>query len=86
MNSQASSFAGDDSDEEDEEDKYAHFLHVQRPVPPEECPNPIKWWLDHQIKYPNLSRMALDYLIIPSALIFLLLGEQMRYLIAHGHF
>ena len=40
LNSQASSFAGDNSDEEEEEDEYACFLHVQRPVPPEECPNP----------------------------------------------
>ena len=34
-------------------------------VGPEHAPNPIQWWLDRHTVYPNLSRMALDYLTIP---------------------
>ena len=27
--------------------------------------DPIAWWWDHQMSYPRLSKMALDYLSIP---------------------
>jgi hypothetical protein len=27
--------------------------------------DPLKWWTDNRAAYPNLSRMALDYLSIP---------------------
>ncbi len=27
--------------------------------------DPLKWWIDNQRNYPNLSSMALDYLSIP---------------------
>jgi hypothetical protein len=27
--------------------------------------NPLRWWWDKQQVWPNLSRMALDYLSIP---------------------
>src|ERR1700733_7728459 len=29
------------------------------------CPNPIERWMDHAAVFPNLVRMALNYLIIP---------------------
>lgn len=29
--------------------------------------NPIRWWQYHQFEYPNLSRMARDYLAIPAS-------------------
>ena len=32
----------------------------------EKADNPIKWWHKHHAVYPNLSRMALDYLTIPA--------------------
>ncbi len=32
---------------------------------PEHAPDAIKWWTDRASVYPNLSRMALDYLSIP---------------------
>nr|VWP01875.1 Non-specific serine/threonine protein kinase (EC [Ganoderma boninense] len=34
--------------------------------PIEHAPNAIKWWVDWRVIYPNLSRMALDYLTIPA--------------------
>lgn len=37
-------------------------------LPPETkstCPDPIKWWHEKRVKYPRVSRMALDYLTIP---------------------
>ncbi|TFK81776.1 hATC-domain-containing protein [Polyporus arcularius HHB13444] len=33
---------------------------------PEHAPDPIQWWIDRAAIYPNLSRMALDYLSIPA--------------------
>ena len=35
-------------------------------LPIEACRDPLKWWLDNQHVYPNLSNMAMDYLSIPS--------------------
>ena len=29
------------------------------------APDPLKWWEKRRTLYPNLSRMALDYLSIP---------------------
>jgi len=34
-------------------------------LPVENVSDPLKWWYDHRRVYPNLSRMALDYLSIP---------------------
>lgn len=34
-------------------------------LPVEKAPDPLKWWHNHRRVYPNLSRMALDYLSIP---------------------
>jgi hypothetical protein len=34
-------------------------------LPVESVQDPLKWWDDHRKIYPNLSRMALDYLSIP---------------------
>ena len=31
----------------------------------EKVHDPIAWWWDHRMLYPNLSKMALDYLSIP---------------------
>jgi hypothetical protein len=33
--------------------------------PVENVKDPLKWWVDNQHAYPNLHRMALDYLSIP---------------------
>jgi hypothetical protein len=54
----------DDSDSDDEDELERYLLHV-KPVPASACPNPIRWWLDRVADYPNLSKMALNYLIIP---------------------
>ena len=32
---------------------------------PEPVHDPIQWWRDHRATYPRLSRMAIDYLMIP---------------------
>jgi hypothetical protein len=34
-------------------------------LPVENVADPLKWWYDNRRVYPNLSRMALDYLSIP---------------------
>jgi len=34
-------------------------------LPVENVKDPLKWWVDNQYVYPNLHRMALDYLSIP---------------------
>ena len=33
--------------------------------PLEKVRDPIAWWWDHRTSYPNLSKMALNYLSIP---------------------
>ena len=37
--------------------------YLQLPV--EYVKDPLKWWYNNRALYPNLSRMALDYLSIP---------------------
>jgi hAT family C-terminal dimerisation region len=32
---------------------------------PEHVVDTVHWWCDHQAEYPHLSRMAIDYLVIP---------------------
>jgi hypothetical protein len=34
--------------------------------------DPLKWWMNNRHTYPNLHRMALDYLSIPGSVAFLL--------------
>jgi hypothetical protein len=34
-------------------------------LPVEEVTDPLKWWANNRLVYPNLHRMALDYLSIP---------------------
>jgi hypothetical protein len=34
-------------------------------LPVENVKDPLKWWMDNKFVYPNLHRMALDYLSIP---------------------
>ena len=40
-----------------------------KPASLDQCPDPIHWWLDRSADYPNLSQMAVDYLIIPGTLV-----------------
>jgi hypothetical protein len=53
-------FTGMDEDE-DEKDELDRFLGKDML----KVDNPIKWWLSKSSLYPSLSRMALDYLMIP---------------------
>jgi hypothetical protein len=32
---------------------------------PEHVIDGVRWWYDHRVEYPCLSRMAIDYLVIP---------------------
>jgi hypothetical protein len=50
-------------------DELSRFMHSS----PEEVSNEnlLAWWNDHRREYPHLSRMALDYLTIPSKLQFI---------------
>jgi hypothetical protein len=40
-------------------------------LPVENVKDPLKWWIDNKYIYPNLHRMALDYLSIPGKLSYL---------------
>jgi len=33
--------------------------------PVKQVKDPLKWWFHNHVQYPNLHRMALDYLSIP---------------------
>ena len=37
---------------------------------PEQYLDVLQWWTERKATYPNLSRMALDYLLIPSMYLF----------------
>ena len=45
-----------------------HYLDT----PIEKPANPIQWWKDRRDMYPNLSRMAIDFLCIPGTYFSLL--------------
>lgn len=47
-------------------DEYEHYIHQETVA--EAAEDPLKWWLqpERQIKYPNLSKMAMDILSIPA--------------------
>lgn len=49
------------------EDEIDRFLAL----PLELVNDPIKWWWDHRNMFPNLHRMAIDYLSIPRKLLIL---------------
>jgi len=55
----------DSEDDDDADDELDRYLEV-KPAFPAQRTNPIRWWLDRKADYRNLSRMAIDYLIIPS--------------------
>ena len=42
-------------------DELARYLSTD----PEQVLDVLLWWTEHKATYPNLSRMALDYLSIP---------------------
>ena len=56
-----------DSNDDEYNDELDQYLKM-KPISLDQCPNPIRWWLDWKADYPNLSRMAVDYLIIPGML------------------
>ncbi|OJT15390.1 Zinc finger BED domain-containing protein RICESLEEPER 3 [Trametes pubescens] len=43
-------------------DELARYLSSD----PEDVSDPIQWWCDRRAQYPNLSRMAIDFLTIPA--------------------
>ena len=44
-------------------------MYLSHPV--KNVKDPLKWWFDNRQTYPNLSRMAEDYLSIPGKLLTL---------------
>jgi len=47
--------------------EYADEYKVYISLPlADENTNSLEWWKAHQLKFPNLSRMARDYLAIPA--------------------
>ena len=47
------------------EDELRDELDRYLSTDPEATADAIQWWLEHRAMYPNLCRMALDYLSIP---------------------
>lgn len=47
------------------------YIYIQSHYnePPERCDNPLQWWGLNRTKYPCLSRMAMDILLIPLILV-----------------
>ena len=43
-------------------------INVYLSLAAESMKDPLKWWMDNTQTYPNLLRMAQDYLSIPSKL------------------
>ncbi|OJT01922.1 Zinc finger BED domain-containing protein RICESLEEPER 2, partial [Trametes pubescens] len=43
-------------------DKLVQYLNTD----PEHTEDVLQWWINHQVSYPNLSRMAIDYLTMPA--------------------
>jgi len=52
--------------------------YLQLPV--ENVKDPLKWWVNNQQVYPNLFRMALDYLSIPGEF---LLGRRITWVVVN---
>ena len=50
-----------DAQQEDSQDELLQYLST----PTETVGDVIQWWMNHRVSYPRLSRMALDYLLIP---------------------
>ena len=44
--------------------KFSELVEYLR-LPVENVPDPLRWWIINSHLYPNLSRMARDYLSIP---------------------
>ena len=63
-----------DSDDNEYDDELDQYLKL-RPASLAQCPNPIHWWLDWTVDYPNLYWMAVDYLIIPGMLMYFSEGK-----------
>jgi hypothetical protein len=63
-----------DSEGDEYDDELDHYLKLKL-TSLAQCPNPIRWWLDRKAEYPNLYRMAVDYLIIPGTLMYTLKWE-----------
>ena len=39
--------------------------HYLKSAQVKDIKDPLQWWMDNQVSYPRLSRMARDFLIIP---------------------
>jgi hypothetical protein len=45
--------------------KVRNELEEYLALPVEKVLDPLMWWWDHRIAYPQLSRLAVDYLSVP---------------------
>ena len=45
--------------------EYEYNIYISMPLSDENI-DPLEWQKDHEAKFPNLSRMARDYLAIPA--------------------
>lgn len=54
-------------------DELARYLSINV----EDVDDPIQWWSDRKTQYPNLSRMAIDFLTLP--------GEFVIFVSAYTH-
>ena len=52
------------------DDEMKHYLDT----PTQTVLNPVQWWKDRRELYPNLSRMAIDFLTTPGTSFFALVS------------
>lgn len=58
--------AGDPSQRRPALDEYERYIQTFTPADDKYQFSPLSWWKEHEMEYPNLSRMASDLLSIPT--------------------
>ena len=54
-----------DSSSDDEEQLLTELKHYLKSAQVKNVKDPLKWWIMNCASYPHLSRMAIDFLVIP---------------------
>ena len=55
-------------------DEFDDFIS-RPPETKKACPDPMRWWYENREQYPHFSRMALDYLSIPSIYYYVIINS-----------
>ena len=59
-----------DSSSDDEEQLLMELDHYLKSARVKNVKDPLKWWIMNHASYPRLSRMAIDFLVIPGKPIY----------------